>query len=59
MVVRSNGLPPSNLTTCPRTVQEVESVRAGGRYPPLKPPFAHNRDTTLKYRYNMFCKNLK
>ena len=35
MVVRPGGLPPSNLTTCPRTVKEVEAVRAGGRwYPP-------------------------
>lgn len=33
VVVREDG-PPSNLTTCPRTVKEVESVLAGGPWPP-------------------------
>jgi Xaa-Pro dipeptidase len=27
---------PINYTLCPRTVEEVESVMAGGKWPPLK-----------------------
>ena len=36
---------PMNLTTCPRTVEEIESVIAGGPWPPLKDdaPYLHRR----------------
>ena len=52
MVVRPGGLPPSNLTTCPRTVKEVEAVRAGGNchISPISPPYSislHTRELTL------------
>jgi len=34
VVVTPNG--PDNLTTCPRTVEEIESVMAGGQWPPVQ-----------------------
>jgi Xaa-Pro dipeptidase len=34
LVVTDKG--PINYTLCPRTVEEVESVMAGGKWPPLK-----------------------
>jgi Xaa-Pro dipeptidase len=36
---------PINLTTCPRTVDEVESVMAGGPWPPLvdEAPYLYRR----------------
>ena len=34
VVVTSDGV--ENLTTCPRTVEEVESVRSGGQWPPVE-----------------------
>ena len=34
VLVTENG--PENLTVCPRTVEEVESVCAGGSWPPMK-----------------------
>ena len=44
VVVREDG-PPSNLTTCPRTVKEVEGVLAGGVWPPEmdEAPYLHRR----------------
>lgn len=27
---------PVNYTTCPRTIEEVESVRSGGKWPPAQ-----------------------
>lgn len=38
-----------NLTTCPRLVSEVESVMAGGPWPPLvdEAPFLQRRWVTL------------
>ena len=33
IVITENGV--ENLTTCPRTIEEVESVRAGGVWPPV------------------------
>ena len=35
VVVSPGGLPPRNLTTCPRLVEEVEAVMAGGVWPPV------------------------
>ena len=34
VVVSPGGLPPRNLTTCPRLVEEIEGVMAGGIWPP-------------------------
>ena len=44
VVVQASG-PPTNLTTCPRTVKEVEAVRAGGAWPPAvdEAPWLHRR----------------
>jgi Xaa-Pro dipeptidase len=33
VVVTENG--PETLSTCPRTVQEIEDVLAGGQWPPV------------------------
>jgi Xaa-Pro dipeptidase len=34
VLVTAGGAPPKNLTTCPRTIEEVESVCNGGNWPP-------------------------
>jgi Xaa-Pro dipeptidase len=43
VVVTADG--PVNLTTCPRTVAEVESVLSGGEWPPAvdEAPYLHRR----------------
>jgi Xaa-Pro dipeptidase len=43
VVVTAKG--PVNLTTCPRTIKEIESVIAGGPWPPLSDdaPYLHRR----------------
>lgn len=48
VVVRAQG-PPDNLTTCPRTIQEVEDVLRGGVWPPAVDvaPWLHRRWTRL------------
>lgn len=35
VVAVTNGS-PINYTTCPRTIEEVESVRSGGSWPPAE-----------------------
>lgn len=48
VVVSAHG-PPRNLTNCPRTVKEVESVRNGGQWPPAvdEAPYLHRQWTRL------------
>jgi Xaa-Pro dipeptidase len=36
VLVKAAGQGAENLTTCPRTVAEVESVLAGGQWPPAR-----------------------
>ena len=47
VLVTATGM--ENLTTCPRTVEEVEAVRQGGQWPPREDaaPELHRRWTTL------------
>jgi Xaa-Pro dipeptidase len=43
--VSPEGSPPDNLTTCPRLVEEVESVMSGGPWPPAvdAAPYLHRK----------------
>lgn len=54
VVVTADGV--INLTTCPRTVREVESVLAGGPWPPARDEAPYLRRQWVKLSHD--CKSL-
>lgn len=48
--VGAAGSPPDNFTTCPRLIEEVESVMSGGQWPPARDaaPYLHRKWGTLE-----------
>jgi Xaa-Pro dipeptidase len=55
VVVTNDGV--INLTTCPRTVREVESVLAGGQWPPAVDEAPHFRRQWVKLSHD--CTSLE